>query len=327
MKQNNVRIVIKHRWIKKKVRSIVRTGRKLIEFLDRISHRLDKSPCRSEWPEWGERNHFCRDGWIGLDRGVREKGDQHRITLPEERLIEEQVIMSRDGGYRYGVRRRWGEGRIVMIILANPWPYERGKHEYQLDCATAWAMNHGFKAVQIVNLFPAVMNRDQFQFTASYEERTGGSDHLRCNDEFLLNEAKRADIVLCAWGGWREKEFQDREKEVIIALFDLGVDMYTIHPTHRMQNPTLLHSRCHNREQPHLWIEAGAAWYRSPVKSEEVRARKERSKQRAIKVKIKVKTDPAQPIDAGRINRTPRLNRNWKDRLSSPGKRFDPFDF
>ena len=96
--------------------------------------------------------------------------------------------------YRYRLWRRWGEGRSVAFIMLNPSTADAIHNDPTIERCHRRAVDMGFSAIEVVNIFAyrATDPKELMKYA-----RPIGPD----NDAMLIDAARNADLVICAWGG------------------------------------------------------------------------------------------------------------------------------
>lgn len=99
--------------------------------------------------------------------------------------------------WRYLLWRRWGEGPAANFLMLNPSTAD----EFQLDPSCTRARNYaerwGYSAVLITNIFG-------WRATDPEEMKAAKDPVGRGNDRAILQAAREAAIVVCAWGNHGE---------------------------------------------------------------------------------------------------------------------------
>jgi hypothetical protein len=99
--------------------------------------------------------------------------------------------------YRYLLWRGWMTERQITFIMLNPSTADENTLDPTLRRCWSFAEKWGFGRMEIVNLFsfratdPKVMKQARSMGVDVIGER---------NDYFILDSARRADTVVCAWG-------------------------------------------------------------------------------------------------------------------------------
>ena len=136
-------------------------------------------------------------------RGVRclPGGGKHRYLL--------EVALSENGGSR------------LLVIGKNPSTASASRSDPTLGKIEAWARRRGFGRLTLVNLFALRSPYPRDLNGVPYEEAVGGE-----NDAFIRQAARRADVILAAWGnpnGVDEARYARRIGEVV--LLRKGMDV------------------------------------------------------------------------------------------------------
>jgi hypothetical protein len=148
------------------------------------------------------------------------------------------ATFSRCRRWRYLLWRRWDEAKpVANFLMLNPSTAD----EFQLDPSCTRARNYaerwGFGAVLITNIFG--WRATDPEEMKSVEDPVGPG-----NDRAILKAARRARIVVCAWGN--HGEHRERGNEVKGMLARYGVALYFLrlnrsgHPAHPLYLPGTL---------------------------------------------------------------------------------------
>lgn len=136
------------------------------------------------------------------------------------------ATFSRDGRYRYTLRRAWGPGPFVAFVGLNPSTADATDDDPTIRRCVGFAKAWGFDALVMLNLF-AWRATDPDALLAA-------ADPIGpANDEVLAAVCEQAGLVIRAWGA--HKAARDRAYAVEDALgysADLGVtkDGHPRHP-------------------------------------------------------------------------------------------------
>lgn len=121
------------------------------------------------------------------------------------------------GRYRFVLSREWeqGEGRVCWVML-NPSTADATKPDHTLTKCVEFSRRWGFKALDIVNLFP-LRTKSPRVLKASTEIIGPRDEHERLlTDVFMLATVSIARLVVCAWG--RHGTFLQRDRVVVEQL-------------------------------------------------------------------------------------------------------------
>jgi len=157
--------------------------------------------------------------------------------------------LSPDGQYRYLLWRAIdGEhsGRRLLWVMLNPSTADASVDDATIRRCRGYAKNWGFSGIEVVNLF-AYRATDPKELTAAADP-VG-----RINDIFIAQAARRADKIVCAWGGGVANGPAGRDRAVIeLLVAKLGKPLYTLgttalgHPKHPVRLPKDL--------EPEVWM-------------------------------------------------------------------------
>ena len=140
------------------------------------------------------------------------------------------------GKYRYLLEVALSErgGPRLLVIGKNPSTASASRSDPTLGKIEAWARRAGFGGLALVNLFALRSPYPRALNSVSYEEAVG-----RENDAHIRRAARRADVILAAWGnpnGVDEARYARRIGEVMALL--RGKEVNTVgltkkgHPRH-----------------------------------------------------------------------------------------------
>lgn len=145
--------------------------------------------------------------------------------------IGSSALISNCGTYRYNLYRIWDyEKPLLNFIMLNPSTADGETDDPTIRKCIAWAKALGFGGLVVTNLF-AYRSTDPKNL--SHAVNPIGSD----NDEILIRIAKKAGMVICAWGnsgklfvrGIYVKRLLQREGIKLYAL-KISNEGYPCHP-------------------------------------------------------------------------------------------------
>jgi hypothetical protein len=150
-------------------------------------------------------------------------------------LTPSGALFSRCRRWRYLLWRRWGDGPVANFLMLNPSTAD----EFRLDPSCTRARNYaerwGYGAILITNIFG-------WRATDPEEMKSVKDPVGRGNDRAILEAAKEAQIVVCAWGN--HGAHRDRAREVRALLN--GVPLHALRvnahgqPAHPLYLPASL---------------------------------------------------------------------------------------
>jgi hypothetical protein len=130
------------------------------------------------------------------------------------------ALFSDDGLYRYRLTRTLGKGEgTILFIMLNPSTANDDINDPTVERCERRARDLGYAKLIVVNLF-ALKSTDPKNLR-KHEDPIGG-----CNDEIILLEAMRADLVVCAWGTYGD--LYGRGIKVRDVLIDAGVKLHCL---------------------------------------------------------------------------------------------------
>jgi hypothetical protein len=117
--------------------------------------------------------------------------------------------------YRYRLWRKWGDAPPAVFIMLNPSTADEVDNDPTVErCERrARAMGHG--GLRVANIFALRSTDPQVLYTA---EDPVGPD----NDASILESAKDAGIVICAWGC--DGNLNGRGEQVLAMLKQAGIE-------------------------------------------------------------------------------------------------------
>jgi len=125
--------------------------------------------------------------------------------------MEREAHFSPDRRYRFSLRRRWGAGPGLLMVMLNPSRADAERDDPTTTFCVNRARERGFGRYEAVNLFALVDPSPAALRTV--EDPVG-----RGNDGWIRRAAKRADRIVVAWG--RHGRLLDRERKVLTILRD-----------------------------------------------------------------------------------------------------------
>lgn len=126
---------------------------------------------------------------------------------------EPDAVFSPDRIHRYQLSRVWDpHGAVCNFVMLNPSTADEKQNDPTVTRCERFAIAWGFGALVVTNLFG-------FRATNPLDLRTVGDKAIRIgseNDEHIREVAKRAGMVICAWG--EHGALDDRASHVIDIL-------------------------------------------------------------------------------------------------------------
>jgi len=95
--------------------------------------------------------------------------------------------------YRYSLRRRWGTGPACCFVMLNPSAADETDDDPTIRRCIGFAQAWGFPALEVVNLFAWRTHEPRRLLDARDPVGPG-------NDGAVRAAARRAGLVVCAWG-------------------------------------------------------------------------------------------------------------------------------
>jgi hypothetical protein len=148
------------------------------------------------------------------------------------------AAFSRCRRWRYLLWRRWDEVKpAANFLMLNPSTADEVKLDPSCTRARVYAERWGFGALIVTNLFG-------WRATDPDEMKAARDPVGRGNDAAILEAARAASIVVCAWGN--HGAHQDRAEQVVKALRLSKIQLHYLkmngagHPSHPLYLPGTL---------------------------------------------------------------------------------------
>jgi hypothetical protein len=109
--------------------------------------------------------------------------------------------LSRCGTYRWTLTRSWGAGRPVCWVMLNPSAANHRCDDPTIRRVIHFTRSWGYPGLSVVNLYPfrSAHPVDCSRWSTNRLDR-GVRNALRRNTVFVAAEARRAALVVAAWG-------------------------------------------------------------------------------------------------------------------------------
>jgi hypothetical protein len=162
--------------------------------------------------------------------------------------VERSAIISECGLYRYTLGRQWAAGPPLNFLMLNPSVADATDDDPTIRKCLGFARRWGFPGIVVTNLFA-------FRATAPADMRRASDPVGPENDDRIVAEAKRAGLVVAAWG--TDGGFRGRDRVVKRLLIGAGVTIHAArftkdgHPWHPLMLPY--------RFRPEPWVGPGYA--------------------------------------------------------------------
>ena len=108
-------------------------------------------------------------------------------------LTETGARFSRCRKWRYLLWRKWGNGPVANFLMLNPSTADELKLDPSCTRARLYAERWGFGALIVTNLFG-------WRATDPGDMKAARDPVGSRNDPAILDVARKADLVVCAWG-------------------------------------------------------------------------------------------------------------------------------
>ena len=157
-------------------------------------------------------------------------------------LTPSGASFSRCRRWRYLLWRRWADGPVANFLMLNPSTADEVKLDPSCTRARNYAERWKFGAVVVTNLFG-------WRATDPEDMKAARDPVGRGNDRAILESARSADLVVCAWGN--HGLHRSRSAGVARMLREAGVALHVLvlndsgEPAHPLYLP--------GRLQPTRW--------------------------------------------------------------------------
>jgi hypothetical protein len=122
------------------------------------------------------------------------------------------AVFSRDGRYRYALRRVWDDGKpAVLFVGLNPSTADAHRDDATIRRCARFARDWGFGQLLVGNLFA-------FRTSSPRTLRGTRAPVGPNNDRWLRRLTSEADVTVAAWGN--SGVLLDRDREVLELLED-----------------------------------------------------------------------------------------------------------
>jgi len=136
---------------------------------------------------------------------------------------EEKAIFSRCMNYRYTLYRKTGpRASRILFIMLNPSTADDNKNDPTVRRCIGYAQDWEYGQMAVCNLFAYRSTDPNHLYDAQDPE---GPE----NDRMILDEAKKAHLIICAWG--THGLFRDRHRRVLNLLWENNLITYSLKVT------------------------------------------------------------------------------------------------
>lgn len=192
---------------------------------------------------------------------------EHAVPRPRPGEILRGANISPCGAYRWTLTRTWGNGERVCWVMLNPSTADHRRDDPTLRRIIHFTRSWGFGGLTVVNLYPYRSSRPtECRRWAECDRIASGRhvrDALRKNTAIIAREAKRAAVVIAAWGAsaWDPAWVRNMVEELIGGkrvcrdLFRLGVTESGA-PKHPMARGK---HRVPDDQQPEAWVRSAGS--------------------------------------------------------------------
>lgn len=136
--------------------------------------------------------------------------------------------------YRYDLLRSWDSGGLINLLMLNPSTADENNPDPTITRCLGFARSWGFGSLAVTNLFA-------YRATQPADMKAAADPVGPDNDAFILKWARRAELVVCAWG--TGGEHLGRGAEVLDMLRTAGIEPHCLrltkggHPEHPLYIP------------------------------------------------------------------------------------------
>jgi hypothetical protein len=130
--------------------------------------------------------------------------------------MHKDAIFDQSRKYRYVLKRQWGDNdnNFINFVLLNPSTADEEKDDKTIKACIKIAKNLGYDGLWVTNLFA-------FRATKPSDLKQSAEPIGKQNDQYLKEYAKRAKLVVIAWGN--HGDFLGRAQNVIKLLSEIQV--------------------------------------------------------------------------------------------------------
>jgi hypothetical protein len=128
--------------------------------------------------------------------------------------------------WRYMLERWWDEGPSANFLCLNPSTADETRNDPTVTRCQRYAQRWGYAGLVVTNLF-ALRSTDPSVLLDAADPVGEG------NDEHILDQARRAGIVIAAWGVWGK--IRERGATIATHLTKAGVPLYCLGVTQQGQ--------------------------------------------------------------------------------------------
>ena len=166
--------------------------------------------------------------------------------------MKKEAEISEDGIYRYSLMRCWDtQLPTVLWVMLNPSTADAVQDDSTISCCIRFSRSWGYGSLEVGNLFA-------FRATDPNDLKSHPDPIGPFNDERLKDMAKRADIVIAAWGDHGIRILPGRIDQVMSLL---GTEVHALNAPGRSfltKNEQPRHpGRLPKTTKPRLWVESG----------------------------------------------------------------------
>jgi len=137
--------------------------------------------------------------------------------------------------WRYSLHRQLSENNdtTCLFIMLNPSTADEYKNDPTVERCERYTLKWGYGNLKVCNLF-ALRSTDPNQLY-THSDPVGPENNLH-----ILHEAKRASLIICAWGN--HGQFKNRSYDVRQLLNDYSVNYLVLNKSGEPSHPLYLRS-------------------------------------------------------------------------------------
>lgn len=152
--------------------------------------------------------------------GILRKGYNKTNMMKKEIYGTANIIFENGNNYRYFLTRVWEDGkRRVCFVMLNPSTANATTDDATIRRCISFAQEWGFGSLEVVNLFALITPDPTVLETTILPVGT-------CNDREIKVAMSRADLIVVAWGAF--KQAKQRSRDVLKLICRAGHDPFCL---------------------------------------------------------------------------------------------------
>lgn len=160
------------------------------------------------------------------------------------RSYAQSAVLSTDREYRYTLTREWNEARDTLNVIGlNPSTADETQDDPTIRRCVGYAKRWGFGRLVMTNLFALRSTYPARLFEVA--DPIGPE-----NDTYLLDEARKATAVLCAWGAHGEIHGRGSAVAKRLAIAKVLLNVFAFTQNGQPKHPLYLKSIA----EPSRWV-------------------------------------------------------------------------